>query len=67
ELLKQRWEVTIRHVFREGNRATDFLAGISFDYPLGVHSFPISDVNLGVHLRYDVLGITEPQSIIMNY
>ncbi|CAN1182674.1 Putative ribonuclease H protein At1g65750, partial [Linum perenne] len=66
ELLRRDWEVNIRHVFKEGNRAADFLADTGFRFPLGVHSFPISDVNLGFHLRYDCTWITESRSITIN-
>ncbi|CAN1182678.1 Putative ribonuclease H protein At1g65750 [Linum perenne] len=66
ELVKNDWEVNIRHVFKEGNRAADFLADTGFRFPLGVHSFPISDVNLGFHLRYDCTWITESRSITIN-
>ncbi|CAN1747579.1 Putative ribonuclease H protein At1g65750 [Linum perenne] len=66
DLLRRDWEIRIRHVYREGNRAADFLAGIGFQFPLGYHLIPTSNVNLGFHLRYDCIGITEPRSVILN-
>ncbi|CAN1148547.1 Putative ribonuclease H protein At1g65750 [Linum perenne] len=66
ELLSREWEVSVRHTYREGNHAADFLAGIGHGYPLGYSSFPISDPSLGYFLRYDCMRISEPRSIILN-
>ncbi|CAN1130132.1 Putative ribonuclease H protein At1g65750 [Linum perenne] len=49
ELKRRSWELVIKHTYREGNRAADFLANIGYDYPLGIHMFLISDCNLGYH------------------
>ncbi|CAN1148545.1 Putative ribonuclease H protein At1g65750 [Linum perenne] len=65
-LLQEKWEVSVRHTYREGNHAADFLAGIGHGYPLGYSSFPISDPSLGYFLRYDCMRISEPRSIILN-
>ncbi|CAN1147580.1 Putative ribonuclease H protein At1g65750 [Linum perenne] len=59
-------ENPIRHVYREGNRAADFLADMGFRLPPGVHSFPTTDVNLGFYLRYDCTRVTEPRMITLN-
>ncbi|CAN1147578.1 Putative ribonuclease H protein At1g65750 [Linum perenne] len=66
DLLRKDWEVKIRHVYREGNRAADFLADMGFRLPPGVHSFPTTDVNLGFYLRYDCTRVTEPRMITLN-
>ncbi|CAN1174509.1 Putative ribonuclease H protein At1g65750 [Linum perenne] len=66
DLLRHDWEVEIRHVYREGNRAADYLADMGFRFPLGVHSFPTTYVNLGFHLRYDCTRVTEPRLIMIN-
>ncbi|CAN1786718.1 Putative ribonuclease H protein At1g65750 [Linum perenne] len=66
ELCKRDWEIRTRHVFREGNRAADFLAGLGSSYPLGTHPISVTDARLGLHLRYDCLGISEPRLIILN-
>ncbi|CAN1149044.1 Putative ribonuclease H protein At1g65750 [Linum perenne] len=66
ELLERDWEVSIRHTYREGNHAADFLAGIGHGYPLGRSSIPISDPSLGYFLRYDCMRISETRSIILN-
>ncbi|CAN1159004.1 hypothetical protein LINPERPRIM_LOCUS12166, partial [Linum perenne] len=37
------WTVEVRHVFREGNKASDFLANPSHGFSLGTHLFPSSN------------------------
>ncbi|CAN1747316.1 Putative ribonuclease H protein At1g65750 [Linum perenne] len=62
-LCKRSWEVRVRHIFREANKATDFLASHGYNFPFGIHLFPLSDCNLGHILRYDCLSISEPRLI----
>ncbi|CAN1156119.1 Putative ribonuclease H protein At1g65750 [Linum perenne] len=64
--LIREWDIKVRHVYREGNRAADFLASLGFNITLGYHSIVPSDPRLGLHLRYDCIGITEPRSILLN-
>ncbi|CAN1129587.1 hypothetical protein LINPERHAP2_LOCUS5305 [Linum perenne] len=52
-----------QHVFREANKAADFLASQGYEFPFGTHLFPLSDCNLGHILRYDCLEIAEPRLI----
>ncbi|CAN1138870.1 Putative ribonuclease H protein At1g65750 [Linum perenne] len=66
ELRGRGWNLVIKHTYREGNRAADYLASIGYDYPLGTHSISISECRLGYFLRYDCLGITEQRSILIN-
>ncbi|CAN1836623.1 hypothetical protein LINPERHAP1_LOCUS34832 [Linum perenne] len=66
DLLRRDWEVHLLHVFKEGNRAADFLAYIGFNFPLGVHSIPYSDVNLGFHLHYDWLVSLNFDQLLLN-
>ncbi|CAN1173012.1 Putative ribonuclease H protein At1g65750 [Linum perenne] len=57
------WEVTISHVYREGNYAADYLADIGHSFPPGFHSIDISDCTFGYFLRRDCMGIAEPRMI----
>ncbi|CAN1147311.1 Putative ribonuclease H protein At1g65750 [Linum perenne] len=66
ELLSRNWEVSIRHTYREGNHAADFLAGIGHSYPLGVSDIAITNASLGYFLRYDCMGVSEPRTILLN-
>ncbi|CAN1257225.1 Putative ribonuclease H protein At1g65750, partial [Linum perenne] len=62
-LMLRDWEVTLNHIFHEGNQAADFLAGVGHNFPPGFHLFPISDCNLGYFVRRDSMGISEPRDI----
>ncbi|CAN1167222.1 Putative ribonuclease H protein At1g65750 [Linum perenne] len=63
ELCGRDWRVKTRHVYREANKAADFLASQGYFFPFGIHLFPLVDCNLGHILRYDILCITEPRLI----
>ncbi|CAN1775820.1 Putative ribonuclease H protein At1g65750 [Linum perenne] len=62
-LCKRDWRVNIRHIYREANKAADFLASQGYDFPFGIHFFPLSDCNFGHILQYDCLGVSEPRLI----
>ncbi|CAN1789663.1 Putative ribonuclease H protein At1g65750 [Linum perenne] len=62
-LCRRDWRISIRHVFREANKAADFLASQGYEFPFGTHLFPLSNCNLGHILRYDCLGVSEPRLI----
>ncbi|CAN1853745.1 Putative ribonuclease H protein At1g65750 [Linum perenne] len=64
-LCRRDWIVNIRHIFREANKVADFLASRGFEFPFGIHLFPLSDCNLDHFLRYDCLGISEPRLVTM--
>ncbi|CAN1776652.1 Putative ribonuclease H protein At1g65750 [Linum perenne] len=66
ELRARDWSITIRHVYREGNKAANFLASRGHDFPFGSHLVPSSDCNLAYFLRYDCLGISEPRHVLIN-
>ncbi|CAN1126370.1 Putative ribonuclease H protein At1g65750 [Linum perenne] len=52
-----------QRIFREANKAADFLASLGYNFPFGIHLFPLSDCNLGHIVRYDCLNISEPRLI----
>ncbi|CAN1195124.1 Putative ribonuclease H protein At1g65750 [Linum perenne] len=64
-LCRRDWIVNIRHIFREANKMADFLASRGYEFPFGIHLFPLSDCNLGHFLRYDCLGISETRLVTM--
>ncbi|CAN1192339.1 hypothetical protein LINPERHAP2_LOCUS41492, partial [Linum perenne] len=66
ELCNRNWLVEVRHVYREANKAADFLAGQGYLFPFGIHLFPLSNCNLGHILRYDCLGVSEPRFILID-
>ncbi|CAN1848943.1 hypothetical protein LINPERHAP1_LOCUS39117 [Linum perenne] len=51
ELLERDWEVTISHIYREGNFVADYLANLGHDYTWGVHLISVSDCNLSYFLK----------------
>ncbi|CAN1123720.1 Putative ribonuclease H protein At1g65750, partial [Linum perenne] len=65
ELLQRNWQTEVHHIYREANGAADFLASKGYSLDPGVHSFCISDCNLGYFLRKDCMLIAELRSISM--
>ncbi|CAN1779642.1 Putative ribonuclease H protein At1g65750 [Linum perenne] len=57
------WEIKLKHVYREGNQAADYLARLGHKLHRGCHSIPLSDCNLAYHVRYDCMGISEPRLV----
>ncbi|CAN1732206.1 Putative ribonuclease H protein At1g65750 [Linum perenne] len=66
ELQSREWELVIKHTYREGNRAADYLASIGYGYPYGSHTISPTDCNPVYFLRYDCFGIAEQRSILIN-
>ncbi|CAN1141099.1 Putative ribonuclease H protein At1g65750 [Linum perenne] len=62
-LCKRNWEVRVRHIFCEANKAADFLVNHGYNFPFGIHLYPLSDCILGHILRYDCLSISKPRLI----
>ncbi|CAN1826455.1 Putative ribonuclease H protein At1g65750, partial [Linum perenne] len=65
-IIGREWEVKLEHTYREGNQAADFLAGIGYGYPLGSHTFNISDCRLVHFLRLESFGVGQTRSILIN-
>ncbi|CAN1761920.1 Putative ribonuclease H protein At1g65750 [Linum perenne] len=66
ELQARNWEIRLQHTYREANKAADHLANRGHSLPLGDHSVPTSDPELGFILRYDCYGISELRTITIN-
>ncbi|CAN1139789.1 Putative ribonuclease H protein At1g65750 [Linum perenne] len=65
-ILEADGDVTHQHIYREANKAADFLAGKGHSLTLGNHLVPSSDNSLGFYLRYDCIGISEERLIVIN-
>ncbi|CAN1274381.1 Putative ribonuclease H protein At1g65750 [Linum perenne] len=63
KLLQRDWEVTISHIYREGNQTADYLADIGHGLPPGTHSINVSDSTLCYFLRRDCMGISDARII----
>ncbi|CAN1170687.1 Putative ribonuclease H protein At1g65750 [Linum perenne] len=59
DLCRRDWQVVVRHIFREGNHAADYLASIGYDYPFGSHTVSSSDCNLVYHLRHFIIATVQ--------
>ncbi|CAN1130189.1 hypothetical protein LINPERPRIM_LOCUS13081, partial [Linum perenne] len=55
ELLSRHWVVTLKHIFREGNQATDYLAAIEHGRDSRLHLISSSDPDLSAIILYDSL------------
>ncbi|CAN1293336.1 Putative ribonuclease H protein At1g65750, partial [Linum perenne] len=64
EIISRDWEVVTRHVYREANRAADFLANRGHSFALGTHEFSVSNASFGHVLLSDILGISTPHFIL---
>ncbi|CAN0881248.1 Putative ribonuclease H protein At1g65750 [Linum grandiflorum] len=65
QLLLGDGELTHQHIYREGNRAADYLAALGHSLSLGVHFISVIDPILSLHILYDMLGIFQSR-LIMN-
>ncbi|CAN1824587.1 Putative ribonuclease H protein At1g65750 [Linum perenne] len=58
EMLTWNWEVSIEHIYREANKAADFLANSGHDLDLGITVFLSPCNELLNWLRYDLVGVS---------
>ncbi|CAN1294811.1 Putative ribonuclease H protein At1g65750, partial [Linum perenne] len=63
KFFKTDWEVTISHVYREGNFTADYLGNHGHDYPSGMHLISLPDCYLSCFLRRDCMSISEPRLV----
>ena len=64
ELLRRDYMVQISHIFREANRAVDFLANIGHSIQLGVCFYDFAPNGLASLLRDDIVGVFFSHSIL---
>ncbi|CAN1120688.1 hypothetical protein LINPERHAP2_LOCUS353 [Linum perenne] len=64
QLLLGDGEESHQHIYREGNRAADYLAGIGHALTIGVHDVSSFDPCFSHHLLYDLLGISQTRLVI---
>ncbi|CAN1312552.1 hypothetical protein LINPERPRIM_LOCUS28673, partial [Linum perenne] len=48
--LERDWQVVIQHIYKEANRAADFLANLGHNFDIGVQIISTFDCNLGYSL-----------------
>ncbi|CAN0887963.1 Putative ribonuclease H protein At1g65750 [Linum grandiflorum] len=64
ELLNRNWIVKVEHLYEEGNRVADYLAGHGHSLPYGVHFIHVSDPTLLMHILYGLFEISESHLIV---
>ncbi|CAI0549995.1 unnamed protein product [Linum tenue] len=64
ELLRRDWDVTVSHIYREGNKNTDFLASRGHQLYIGFHFVPVTDPALWFYLLYDIEGVSESRLVL---
>ncbi|CAN1147840.1 Putative ribonuclease H protein At1g65750, partial [Linum perenne] len=64
EMLDRDWMIKVDHIYREGNRATDYLAGIGHALTIGVHDISSFHPCFSHHILYDLLGISQTRLVL---
>ncbi|CAL1387088.1 unnamed protein product [Linum trigynum] len=64
ELLRRDWDVTVSHIYREGNKSADFLASRGHQFDVGFHFVPVTDPALWFYLLYDIEGVSESRLVL---
>lgn len=57
DLLAKEWGVEIRHVYREGNRSTDYMATLAATLSVGVHLYEMPTQGMLDIITQDAAGI----------
>ncbi|CAN0890760.1 Putative ribonuclease H protein At1g65750, partial [Linum grandiflorum] len=65
-LLRRTWDVTVSHIFCEGNRVADALAHYGHSRPLGLHTLSCLSSDVISCLRADSFGVVLPRMISVN-
>ena len=62
-LLDRQWQVNMKHIYREANRAADFLASYAQHFNLGCHCLDVAPTALRSILFDDYRGIALSRSV----
>ncbi|CAN1799977.1 Putative ribonuclease H protein At1g65750 [Linum perenne] len=66
ELRSRNWEISLSHVYREANCASDYLANLGHSYSFGLHLLDVQNSSLAHWLRYDLIGVASPRVCVNN-
>ncbi|CAL1405542.1 unnamed protein product [Linum trigynum] len=64
QLLSRDWQVELKHVFREGNVAADYLASLGHSLSVGEHTITEPSSTLNHLLLYGIMGIQTPRFVL---
>ena len=63
EFISRNRQISIVHIYREANLATDFMANMAHSYPHGLHLFSNPPVGIYSIIVQDLFGVTQPRLI----
>ncbi|KAL9411281.1 hypothetical protein AB3S75_044970 [Citrus x aurantiifolia] len=63
ELVSRNWQISITHIYREANSATDFMANMAHSHPHGLHLFSSPPVGIYSIIVQDLFGVSQPRLI----
>ncbi|CAN1812888.1 Putative ribonuclease H protein At1g65750 [Linum perenne] len=66
ELRSREWDLSLSHIYREANCATDHLANLGHSFSVGMYLFHFPYSSLAHWLRYDLIGVALPMVIPFN-
>ncbi|CAN0904399.1 TNF receptor-associated factor homolog 1b, partial [Linum grandiflorum] len=67
ELCSRQWEVHLSHIYREANYAADYLANLGHSFIYGLHFLDLPDRGLFHWLNYDLIGVSLPRLILLEW
>ena len=62
-LLQKEWNVQLVRIFQEANFATDYLAKLASNLPLGVHRFLVPPPTMKYWLLHDVSSVAYERNV----
>lgn len=62
-IINNSWEVLLRHVYREGNRAADWLANVGVMQNSRIELIQVPPLELGRILHEDLMGVARPRLV----
>lgn len=62
-IINNSWEVLLRHVYREGNRAADWLANVGVMQNSRMELIQVPPLELGRILHEDLMGVARPRLV----
>lgn len=63
ELLHRSWQITITHIYREGNSTADFMANMAHSFSYGLHLFSYPPEGIRSILLHDMFGTFQPRLV----
>ncbi|KAJ9128475.1 hypothetical protein P3X46_034971 [Hevea brasiliensis] len=65
DLLSQKWDIRLRHIFRENNMCADWMAHFGGSIPIGLQLFDDPPLGILSLLFLHICGISYPRLCLM--